>query len=155
MHLIVGIDTGKTLAYACLNLDGELVTASHKASSGVEWLIKSISDIGVPSIVACDRTPNDVVRKVCTAFNAKLFYPKRELTIDEKTELSGRTNVKNAHERDACSAAIKAYNTYSNKLNQAAHIAKSHNAVVDEIRAKVIGRYSIDEAISKKAANRR
>jgi len=63
--------------------------------------------------------------------------------------------ITNPHERDACSAAMKAYNAYSNKLKQAEHIAKGTRAEMDSIKAKVIAKHSIEEAISKKEVHRR
>jgi len=156
MHLIVGIDTGKTVAYACLNLDGKLVRSSHASSLGQEWLIDSIGRLGVPSVIACDRQPNDIVRKICAAFNAKLYYPQKEMGIDEKREMAKPFGISNPHERDACAAAVKAYKAYTNKLRQAERIAREGKVrEIDSIKAKVIEKYSIEEAISNKEANRR
>ncbi|MCW6159650.1 MAG: DUF460 domain-containing protein [Candidatus Micrarchaeales archaeon] len=154
MHLIVGIDTGKTLAYACLDLSGNLVGSAHKASHGVGWLIDDVGKLGVPSVITCDREPNDIVRKVAAAFNSRLVYPKKELSISQKRELTAPFGIRNPHERDACSAAIKAYNSYANKLKQAERIAKG-NSEIDLIKAKIIEKHSIEEAISKKEAHRR
>jgi uncharacterized protein len=155
MHLIVGIDTGKTVAYACLDLDGKLVRTSHASSLGQDWLIDSIGRIGIPSIIACDRQPNDIVRKICSAFNAKLYYPNKEMGIDEKREMARPFGISNPHERDACAAAVKAYKAYTNKLRQAEHIARAQKVrEIDKIKAKVIERYSIEEAITGKEANR-
>ncbi len=156
MHLIVGLDTGKTSAFVCLNLDGHMVQAGHKTFAGVEWLIDAIGRTGVPSIIACDKEPNEVARKVCAAFNAKLFYPQKMISIEEKRNLAKPHGIKNQHERDAYSAAIKAYNAHANKLNQAEHVARAMNANdIDAIKAKIIEKYSMDEALSNKAANRR
>lgn len=154
LHLIVGIDTGKTLAYACLDLNGDFIYAAHKASHGVGWLISDIEKRGVPSIVTCDREPNDIVRKVAAAFHSRLLYPKRELSIAQKREITEPFGIRNPHERDACSAAVKAYNSYSNKLKQAERIAKG-NSEMDLIKAKIIQKHSIEEAISKKEAHRK
>ncbi len=156
MHLIVGVDTGKTVAYACLDLDGKLVSSSHVSSLGQDWLIDSIGKLGIPSIVACDREPNDIVRKVCASFNAKLYYPVKEISIDEKREMARPYGTTNPHERDACAAAVKAYKAYTNKLRQAERIAKEGKVnEIDSIKAKVIEKYSIEEAISNKEANRK
>jgi hypothetical protein len=156
MHLIVGIDTGKTVAYACLDLNGRLVSSSHASSAGQDWLIDSIGRLGIPSIVACDREPNDIVRKICASFNAKLYYPGKEISIDDKSEMAKPHGITNPHERDACAAATKAYKAYNNKLRQAERIAKEGKVnEIDTIKAKVIGKYSIEEAISNKEVNRR
>ncbi len=156
MHLIVGIDTGKTVAYVCLDLNGKLIHSSHAASLGPDWLIESIGKLGVPSIIACDREPNDIVRKIGTSFNAKLYHPSKEVSIDEKREMAKPFGISNPHERDACAAAVKAYKAYTNKLRQAERIAKEENIPeIDLIKAKVIEKYSIEEAISNKEANRK
>jgi predicted RNase H-like nuclease (RuvC/YqgF family) len=53
-------------------------------------------------------------------------------------------------------AAISAYRAYSNKFNQIEHIAQRNMYEnIDEIKAKVVGRYSISEAIGNKKANRK
>lgn len=155
MHLIVGIDTGKTMAFTCLALDGRLVASDHVASEGIDWMINAIGKVGIPSVIACDREPNDIVRKVGSAFNAKIFYPSKELNIDDKKDMAAPFGITNPHERDACAAAVKAYNTYANKLKQAEHIARAQKIKeIDRIKAKVIEKYSIEEAISGRKANR-
>ncbi len=157
MHLIVGVDTGKTAAYVCLDLDGKLVSSSHASSLGQDWLIESIGKLGVPSIIACDREPNDIVRKIGASFSAKLYHPAREIGIDEKREIARPFGITNPHERDACAAAVKAYKSYTNKLRQAERIAREGKKEdeIDSIKAKVIRKYSIEEAISDKEANRK
>ena len=155
MHIIVGIDTGKTVAFTALNLDGKHISSKHIASGGIDWLIDSIGKIGIPSVIACDKEPNYVARKVAASFNARLFYPKREMSVDLKMLIVKRFGITNPHERDSCAAAVKAYNAYANKLKQAGHIERMQNVrEVDEIKAKVIEKYSIEEAISGKEANR-
>ncbi len=155
MHIIVGIDTGKTMAFTCLSLDGKLVKTNHMASSGLEWIIDAIGNIGIPSIIACDREPNHIIKKIGAAFNAQVFYPKKEISIEEKMEIAKPFGITNPHERDACAAAVKAYNAYANKLKQTEHIARSNKVKeIDDIQAKVIEKYSIEEAISGKKANR-
>lgn len=158
MHLIVGVDTGKTIAYACIGLDGRLVSSGHLASGGPEWLISAVEKIGIPSIVACDKMPNHTAAKISAAFRSRLFSPEKELSILQKREMAKPFGITNPHERDACAAAVKAYNAYANKLKQAEHIARNEGRNVmeiDAIQAKVIERYSIDEALSNRAANRR
>lgn len=156
MHLIVGVDTGKTMAFTCLSLDGRLVGADHKASAGPEWIIEAVGNIGIPSVIACDKTPNDAIRKIGAAFNARIFYPSRELSSLDKRLIAKPLGITNPHERDACAAAVKAYNVHINKLKQADHIARINNVKdPDSIKAKVIEKYSIEEAMAGKKANRK
>ncbi len=156
MHLIVGIDTGKTCAVSCLDLNGRLVYAAHKTFAGAGWFVGMVKDVGIPALIACDKEPNDVARKVAASFNTRLFYPKREMASLEKRQITRPFGLTNRHEMDALSAAIKAYNRYSNKLHQAEHISRNRSVEdLDAVKAKIISRYSIDEAITNKIANRR
>lgn len=51
---------------------------------------------------------------------------------------------------------MNAYHTFSNKLKQAERIAAENDmADIDEVKAKVLRKYSISEAISGKVANRK
>lgn len=149
MHIIIGVDTGKTVAIAALNLDGKIIETKHKSSVGIEWLISEIEKIGTPSIIAYDKKPNKNVQKISAAFNCETFNPHKIVTIKEKQRISKLYNIKNPHERDALTAAIKAYNYYVNKLNQAEHIAREKSIInMDNLKAKVIKKHSIKEAIS-------
>jgi predicted RNase H-like nuclease (RuvC/YqgF family) len=158
MHLIVGIDTGKTVAIACLDLNGSLVHSSHAASAGIGWLVSSIRAAGVPDIIATDKpdTGSDIIKKVNAAFNSTLYFPRRNIPLREKKLAAKAKQIKNPHERDAYMAALKAYNAYANKLNQAEHLAREQNfADIDVLKSKVIHRYSIDEAVRNRKAHRR
>ncbi len=155
-HLIVGIDPGKTAAIACLSLEGRLIRSAHMTAGGVPWILESIRAVGTPSIIATDRKmPGDTVRKINAAFNARLYTPQNDISIMEKRAFARRAGIKDAHERDAYAAAMKAYHAHANKLNQAGHISRDRQVEnVDRIKAKIIQRYSISEAILGKKANR-
>lgn len=155
--MIVGIDSGKTSAVACLGLDGRLLHSAHRTFAGSDWLVKEISCVGTPCVVATDRSrPNSVIRKANAAFNSVLFVPERDILSDEKRLLAKAAGLKNHHEQDAYASAIKAYYFYANKLNQAGRairgLAKEEQ---DRIKARIIMRHSISEAILNKTANRR
>lgn len=155
-HIIVGVDPGKTSAIACLTLDGRLVHRAHAAAGGMPWMLESIMAVGTPSIIATDRkVPGLTVRKVNAAFNSTLFIPTKDIPMIEKRELARMAGIKDPHERDAYAAAVKAYRTYANKLSQAEHISRrSDQKDIDMIKAKIIQRYSISEAIEGRKANR-
>lgn len=157
MYIIVGIDPGKTCGLACLNLEGKLIYKDHKTFGGADWLISTISNIGTPVITASDKPEASLlVKKINTAFNARLFRPEKDFKITEKREAAKGIGIKDPHERDAYTAAISAYNAYANKFKQIEHIAHQHNYVnVDEIKAKVIDKYSVKEALENKKANRK
>jgi len=157
MHIIVGVDTGKTSAIACLSLDGKLLYSAHKRQADESWFISMIHSIGMPVIIASDKTrpTNNNIRKINATFNATIFYPEKVITQKEKKQLAKVTGLKDQHERDAYSAALKAYNAHSNKLRQAERIASSmHISNTDAIKAKVIKRYSVKEAIENRVAHR-
>ena len=155
-HIIVGIDPGKTSGIACLALDGKLIMASHKTGAGVEWMVSQIREIGTPSVIATDKKhPSSVARKLNSIFNSRLMTPQKDISMEEKRRMSKGTSISNPHERDAYSAALKAYNAMANKLNQAEHISRAMNVDdTDSIKAKVFNKYSISEAIQGKKANR-
>lgn len=157
MHLIVGIDPGKTCGIACLDLNGRLVFSSHKTFASTDWIVSQISKIGIPSVIAGDKPAgSEAIRKINAAFNARLFAPSKELTIDEKRELGRAFRIKDPHERDAFAAAIKAYNSYSNKFNQVERIASNGSIDdIDMLKAKIVSKYSINEAIGNKKVNRK
>lgn len=155
-HIIVGVDPGKTSAIACLSLDGSLIMSAHAVSAGMPWVLDRIMETGTPSIIATDRkVPGEAVRKINAAFSSRLFIPSKDISTMEKRDLARRVGIKNPHERDAYAAAVKAYRSYANKLNQAEHITRdSGTADSDSIKAKIIQKYSISEAMLGRKANR-
>ena len=157
MYIIVGIDPGKTSAIAAIDLNGKLVHSAHKTFAGVDWLTKEIRSVGIPVIIAGDNPEvSPVVRRINAAFNARLFTPSKELPVMEKRLIAKGSYIKDPHERDAYAAAVKAYRNYTNKFKQAEHIANEISFKdVDMIKAKVVSRYSISEAIENRKANRR
>ena len=157
MRIIAGIDPGKTVGIACIDLNGRLVFGTHAAGLGIDWIIEQIRSVGTPVIIASDRqNPSALVRKVNASFNARLFSPEKELGLDAKMHLGRSASVKNPHERDAYAAAISAYKHYANKFNQAEHLARDRSVDdIDRIKARVVLKYSIDEAISNRPAGRK
>jgi len=155
-HIIVGVDTGKTVAISCLDLDGKLVYSAHMKSGGEEWIISNIRKAGIPSIIATDKkTLGEMIRRINSVFNAILFMPKSNIMLEEKRQVAHEKAIKDPHERDAYVAAIKAYNYYANKLKQAQHKAEEKKVEnIDEVLAKVIRKYSIEEAIDNKDSKR-
>ncbi len=157
MHLIVGIDTGKTAAVVCLDLNGSVVHASHAAGEGINWIVSTIRSAGVPDVIATDKpdTGSEIIRKVNAAFNSTLYYPRKNILLREKKIIAKARSIKNPHERDAYVAALKAYNAYSNKLHQVERLGRQRNVDdIDALKSKVIHRYSIDEAVTNRKAHR-
>ena len=157
MHMIVGIDPGKTIAIACLNLDGHMLSCTHKRSADEGWVVSTIEKLGTPSIIATDKKRiGEEIRKINAIFNSKLFAPDKDLTIEKKRFLARGANLYNQHELDAYAAAMKAYNYYSSKLKQTERkISAADIGIRDVIKAKVIAKYSISEAMTNRKSNRR
>ena len=157
VHLIVGIDPGKTCGIACLDLDGKLVLKGHMLFGGESWIIETVVKAGTPVIVASDKAdPSALVRKINTAFSSRLYCPERELKMSEKRIAARRMGIKNPHERDAYIAAISAFNSFSNKFKQAEHIAREvMRDDIDEIKARLVGKSSIYEAMNGMRSNRK
>jgi len=155
-HTIVGIDTGKTSAVACLSLDGVIISLSAKPFAEFRWYIDTIAQAGSPVVIASDKKKNnDTVAKIAAIFDAALYTPKEDISVLKKKEFARMLHVANIHQRDALSAAIFAYNSYSSKLNQAERMAKGSDAgEIDRIKALVIKKHSVREAMDKKAAGR-
>lgn len=156
IHIIVGIDTGKTAAIACLNLDGSPVYMAVKPFADMKWFIDNIRAAGSPAVIASDKKRNNnTVAKMASIFDAALYTPREDISVTRKKELAKLWKISNIHERDAFSAAIFAYNHYSSKLKQAERIAKGKTkSEIDLIKAMVIKKHSVKEAIDKKRAGR-
>ncbi|MEM0149467.1 MAG: DUF460 domain-containing protein [Candidatus Micrarchaeaceae archaeon] len=155
--MIVGIDPGKTIAIACLSLDGHMLGCTHKKFADEGWVVSTIEKLGTPSIIATDKKRvGEEVRKINAIFNSRLFTPDKDLTVEEKRLLAKNARPYNQHELDAYAAAMKAYNYYSSKLKQAEHKTRAAGAgSTDAIKAKVIAKYSISEALENRKSNRR
>ncbi len=151
-YIIVGIDSGKRAAVACLDLDGKPVFVSNGTFVGLEWFVEKIRGAGTPVIIASDKKkPNKLPSKLSAIFGAILFSAGYDIGVKRKQELAHRYGISNLHERDAMSAAVAAYNAYQNKLKQAGVFARNNNLQdPDKIKAMVIRRYSMHEAKMEK-----
>ncbi len=124
-YLIVGYDPGMQVGLAVIDLDMKphLITSGRELDRGE--ILSKLTSIGIPVIVATDKNPPpEMVRKLAAMLNAQLFVPPRSLSTSEKEILvseysrSYSVAVKNTHERDALSAALKAYRFYQDKLDK-------------------------------------
>ena len=151
-HLIVGIDSGKRSAVACIDLSGDIVHLATGTFVGLGWFVDNIKKSGSPVIIASDKKrPSQTASKLAAIFSALLFTSGYDISVRRKQEMTSRYNVASLHERDALSAALTAYNAYQNKLNQADVYAKRHNILDrDKVKTMIIKRYSMHEAMSEK-----
>ncbi|TRM97698.1 DUF460 domain-containing protein [Sulfolobus sp. B1] len=124
-RLIVGIDPGTEVGVSILDIYSNPVLLISKRNIDRDEIVSIISKEGKAIIVATDVNPiPDAVKKIASKFNAILYIPERNLTLEEKQkiveEYSIFHNIKvdNPHIRDSLAAAIKAYNNIENKLRQ-------------------------------------
>lgn len=156
-HVIVGIDSGKRAAVACIDLNGKIVHINNGLFVSLDWYVDNIKLAGSPVIIAGDkRRAQRLLEKLSAIYNAVIYTPTTDISVKRKKEfLTGKT-VANLHERDALSAALTAYNAYANKLNQAERYARERDVEdLDRVKALVIKRYSIHEALEGKEESRR
>jgi predicted RNase H-like nuclease (RuvC/YqgF family) len=125
-YLIIGVDPGHTIGLAALDLSGKPIKTAHIQQGGFEAAVAELESWGTPSIIASDVRPApELVLKLASAFNAALFIPQKPWREEEKKkaikEMAGQFSfyVENVHERDALSAAIKAWRFHQNTLRQA------------------------------------
>ncbi|MCD6493037.1 MAG: DUF460 domain-containing protein, partial [Archaeoglobaceae archaeon] len=108
---------GTTTAVAILDLNGNLLGVKSQKNWKLHNVIEYILSFGKPIVIATDKsTPPDYVLKIKAAFNAILYAPKDDLSVEKKKNLASYYKFVNDHERDAIAAAKDAFNSYKNKL---------------------------------------
>lgn len=113
----MGLDAGIKTGYAMLDLSGRLVASGCEKEASDERIVKVISEVGVPVLVASDTSPpSHFVQKVAARLNVKVFSPRQSMSRLEKRQIGGR--IEDAHIRDAYAAAVKAYRKHQNRLRQ-------------------------------------
>jgi hypothetical protein len=150
VHTITGIDPGTTTAVAVLDLSGNLLGVRSKKNWKFSEVVDYILSHGQPVVIATDKsnTP-ELVSKLRASFNAVLYTPKEDMSIDKKRSLVSDFKFLNDHERDATASAIEAYNSYKNKLlNVEKRIPAGMD--IDAIKTCVIRGISLKEALSDK-----
>jgi predicted RNase H-like nuclease (RuvC/YqgF family) len=153
-YLIIGYDPGMKVGLAVIDLDGKpvLITSGRTLDRGE--IANLILKEGIPAIVATDKNPvPEMVRKLAAMLGAQLYVPSKSLSSSEK-ELLVRSfcnkhgiAVKNTHERDALSSAIKAFRVYEEKARKLAARVKSMGLPVNELQ-KYKARLISDEPLS-------
>ncbi len=156
-HIIAGVDPGKTTGIACLDLNGNIISLKSSRFVGLDWLVRQISDIGTPVIIASDKkNSTSLTDKLSAAFNCAVFAPDEDLSTRRKDMMTKNAGAGNMHERDALSAALSAYNAYANKFKQAERLARSSNYQnVDRLKAMIVSKYSIHDVVTDRKAGKR
>ncbi|KYC44682.1 MAG: hypothetical protein APG12_01616 [Candidatus Methanofastidiosum methylothiophilum] len=118
-YVIVGVDPGTTVGLSVLDLEGKVLAIISKRSFSMSDVKEEIRKYGYPLIFASDvHPPSGFIEKLSTSFDSILYVPPLSIPVREKNELSKDHETTNAHERDALSAALKAYLHYKNKFTQ-------------------------------------
>lgn len=156
-HLIVGVDPGMVCGLAVLDLNGKVIHLSSGRGISRGHITRMISSLGKALIFASDvRPPPSMVLKLSASHNAITYFPEQSMKTSEKLEiveklaLEQKLDVTDSHQRDALSAAYKAFSFYKNKLEQCVSHVKELGVQVnlDEIKAQVIKGMSIKDAIA-------
>ncbi len=108
---IVGIDPGTTTGIAVIDLKGEVVSVKSKKEMGLGDITEFILENGTPVIVATDVHPApSLVKKVSSAFNAKLYVPEKDLPVKKKNRMTKKYADMDIsdHSKDALAAALQA-----------------------------------------------
>ncbi|MCX8182450.1 MAG: DUF460 domain-containing protein [Candidatus Methanomethyliaceae archaeon] len=156
-HLIVGVDPGMVSGLAVLDLNGNVIHLSSGRGISRGQITRILSSLGRALIFASDvRPPPSMVLKLSASHNAITYFPEQSLKTSEKLEiiekltLEQNIEVADSHQRDALSAAFKAFSFYKNKLEQCASHVKELGIQVnlDDIKAQVIRGMSIKDAIA-------
>jgi len=122
-----------------------VVATGTLKEADADKMVEEISKIGIPSAIASDVKPApSFVLKASARFNVRTFTPERSMLEREKNELA--PSMKNLHERDALSAAIKCYRMYANRLRQ----IEAMNTKLDRdlLKHLVIQGYPLHSAIA-------
>ncbi|HIP57782.1 MAG TPA: DUF460 domain-containing protein [Archaeoglobus profundus] len=149
-YTIVGVDPGTTTAVAVLDLNGNLLGVKSKKGWNISEVVEYILSLGKPVIIATDKcNPPEFVLKLKASFNAVLYTPKDDISLDRKKHLTYKFKFLNDHERDAVASAMEAYNVYKSKLR---NIEKRIPAGmdVDTVKAEVIKGTPLKEIVNYK-----
>jgi hypothetical protein len=154
--VIVGVDPGTTTAIAVLDLDGNLFEVLSRRDFSYTEVLSYLSKFRDAVIIASDVNPAPrFVERISSSLNAVLYTPPQSMSVEEKTELVyqkfSRDSYRNTHERDALAAAIKAFNSWRNKLEQVDRKLEDLHlqSISRQVRRLVIRGESIDSAIKK------
>jgi len=115
--LIVGLDIGTTTGLSIHDLNKNLLYLKSRKHFSTSNIIKQIMIFGIPIIIATDKqkVPSKI-KKIASSFNAKIFRPDHDLTIEEKERIVN-ISMKDTHERDALAASLFAFKLYASTFN--------------------------------------
>lgn len=139
----MGIDPGVYTAYSILDLNGNTVKTGCAKEFSHEDLVRIISSLGKPSIIATDVSPApDFVLRIASRFHVRVFSPQKSLLVEEKKKIG--KGIRDPHIRDAYAASIKAYRHYENTLRRISSMDTPLNK--DELKHLFLQGYKVSEA---------
>jgi len=152
-YFILGVDPGTTAAYCILSLDGRVHALRSRKGLTRADMIREVYEKGIPVMIASDvpQVPH-FVEKIASTVNARIYTPRKPIPVSEKQELareySDDVRVRNAHERDALTAAVFAYRSIQSKLQQIDRMIREEQLHIDRnhLKALVVKGTSINEA---------
>ena len=154
-YYILGVDPGTTAAYCLLTFDGKVKALRSGKEYSRADMIREIYERGIPVMVASDvpQVPH-FVEKLAHTVNAAIYTPRKPIPVADKNELAREfyddVRVRNAHERDALTAAVYAYRSIQPKVLQIDRMIQEEHLTVDrnQLVALVIKGTTINEALA-------
>jgi len=129
-----------------LDLSGNLICSGVEKEANDERIVRIISSVGSPSVIASDTSPpSHFVQKVAARFHVKLFHPRKSLSKEQKRMMA--RDVNDPHIRDSYAAALKAYRRYADRLRQ---IDRMDVPDRDELKHLVITGFPIGKVLKKR-----
>jgi len=145
MYLIIGIDPGTTTGIAAVTLDGVVCRVHSARNMGVDQVVKYVTSLGRPSLVASDVTPTpDSVMKIAASLGCSVFTLYEPLSVSDKNSLVAGYDVEDLHSRDALAAALNAFNKYRNKLHKIRALGYG-----DDVKHRVLQGISLERALAE------
>ena len=148
--LVAGIDPGTTTGYALLDLDGNVVALNSSKNLGLNGLLEEVLKEGKAISVGTDKAKAPSLVSLFSAkTGARVFYPKEDLKVEEKRELTKNFDAKIGHENDALAASLFAFNRIKGIIGRVESYARENgkqaikNRIIDLVITKEL---SIREA---------
>lgn len=140
--VVAGIDPGTTTAVAVIDVKGRLLLLRSMKHQKHAALARMILDAGRPVIIAGDvSSPPALIEKIAASLSAKLFFPEKNMTREEKLKIAEKYSKsvspdrkiwKNKHERDALASALRAWKRVRHVIDKAYESGES-DAVMERI----------------------
>jgi hypothetical protein len=155
-HLIVGVDPGMVTGLAAIDMNGRVLGLTSGRGITRGEMTRWVRELGKATAIASDVSPPPaLVVKLASSHGAILYVPEVSLkTSDKKALVEHASNeqgimAEDTHQRAALAAALKAFASYRNKLEQAgSHVRKEGKpADLDKVKSNVLRGMSISDAI--------